>query len=93
MKLSKRVERLIKKIKDKKEFTAEKWVEFQKEFNLRKFDELIMGGWYKSYVVEDWFLEDGDNLLGVLIVKLENDIREVRSFIFKNENGSWVSIH
>jgi len=92
MSIDKRVERLIKKIEDKKEFTAEEWVEFQKEFNLRKFDELVMGGWYKSYVVEDWFLEDGDNLLGVLIVRVENDIRKFMCFIFKNENGSWVLI-
>jgi len=35
MKLSKRVERLIKKIEDKKEFTAEKWVELQREFGFQ----------------------------------------------------------
>jgi len=30
MSIDKRVERLIKKIEDKKEFTAEEWVEFKK---------------------------------------------------------------
>jgi len=35
MSISKRVERWIKKIEDKKEFTAEEWVELQREFGFQ----------------------------------------------------------
>jgi len=39
MSMDKRVERLRKKIENKKEFTAEKWVELQREFGFQSINQ------------------------------------------------------